>query len=194
MNEQLTLELAATHAPVYPEGANWKETARYLYENEPERMEELRESIKKYGFREPIALSIPEELSAGEQPRVLDGTHRFVIALLEGMVSIPTEFISERNARENSNEPQVQLSITTLTEDFTEDEEDRLIERLSSWKLDEERWVTSSNAFGDRKSWSFVLDSADLNDAPLIRKRASQILKGILPKRKLRLLVLAYED
>lgn len=193
MIEKLTLEIAEVYAPVYPEGATWEQTARFLLENEPERMNELRESIRKYGFREPIVLSTAEDLTDESQPRVLNGTHRLVIALLEGMVTIPTELMSEVNARYDENEAQLQVSITNIGEDLTNEEDDIIVERLGSWPLNEKNWITSSVAFGGVNNWEFVLDNGDLRDARLIRERVLEILKHALPQRNFAVVVSTYK-
>jgi len=192
MIEQLTLEVAELYAPVYPEGATWEETARFLMEHEPERMDELRESIKKHGFREAIVLSTPEDLEDESQPLVLNGTHRLVIALLEGMVSIPTELMSEVNAR-IEDEPQLAITVEALQGELSDEEEDLIIDRLSSWPLNDKCWINSSCAFGGAKRWEIILDNGAPSDSSTIRTRARQILKKALPHRKLKVTVAPYE-
>ena len=182
----LLLELIEQYAPVYPEGADWQETARYLYDEEPDHMAILTASLQAEGWREPIRLSEAEELLEGERPLVLNGTHRVAIALREGVISVPVVSISELPEHEETPCTVLKFRITGGSVPTEEDEWD-LFEVLRSFPLTDGLWVeaavsSSSSENGDRV-WSYVyegLEDEDLHGK--LRRKARSLLRAAYPE------------
>lgn len=175
------VELLSSYSPMYPEGYDWTLTAKYLLENEPKLLEALRESIRKKGWREPVVLSEPHELTEDSPPCIMNGTHRVVLAMLDGLVTVPVATRSELPPE--SDKPLLVARIRPLKEQvLTDDEDDLLIDSLRSWELDEDTWITSSACFGSMHSWDVLLDFDDERRCGDLEVSVRRILAETFPR------------
>lgn len=181
----LLLELIEQYGPVYPEGRDWQKTAAFLYDEEPDHMAELTASLAAKGWRDPVFLSEPEDLEEGDEPLVLNGTHRISVALREGAISVPVCTYSEWKAL-GLEEPEFFAMLTVKTADPLDEEEmDRIFDVLRSFELTDELWLNSDYSFGTEGGWEFFYD--DLTDEAhfaLLKRKVRARLKKFFPGRK----------
>lgn len=186
--EMLLLELIEQYSPVYPEGADWQETAQFLYDDEPDHMAALTASLAAKGWREPIRLSLPEDLTDATRPLVLNGTHRVAIALREGIISVPVATYAETKAFEQEA-PEFMAMLTVRTADsISEDEMDRIFDVLRSFELTEDIWLNSDYSFGTQGGWEFFYEElTDEARFELLKRKARARLKRAFPGRRFNL-------
>lgn len=176
--EMLLSELIESYAPIYPEGADWFEVARTLYEEQPEHMEALSASLREKGWRNPIRLSEPRDLDDGEVPKVFDGTHRVAIALCEGVISVPVVTGSELPPYIEA--PQAELEIAQISGDFPEDDDWRIFDLFGSFSLNGDIWLNSDIGLGSEGNWRFFYDLGTESYSEL-RRRVEGMLEESFP-------------
>lgn len=161
--EMLLLDIIRDYKPVYPEGADWDETARFIYDEEPEHMAVLKASLDRKGWRQPIRLSTPEDVETDGDAFVLDGTHRVVLAMREGVISVPVVTGDELAPLSDEIESSTDLHIELISgRDLTEDEDFAIFDLFRSLELTEDIWLNSDIGSGHLGSWSFYY--AELDD------------------------------
>lgn len=183
--EMLLLELIEQYGPSYPEGRDWQKTAAFLYDEEPDHMADLTASLAARGWRDPIRLSEPEDLEEGDEPLVLNGTHRISVALREGVISVPVCTHSEWKALQ-LEDPELMAMLTVRTADpLSEDEMDRIFDVLRSFELTEDIWLNSDYAFGTQGGWEFFYEELT-DEAPfaLLKRKARARLEKAFPNHK----------
>lgn len=181
--EMLVLDLIDQYGPVYPEGGDWLETTRFLYETEPEHMASLTASLAAKGWREPIMLSDGEDLEEGDSPLTLNGTHRVAIALREGVVSVPVTTSSEIR-QEDYPEHFTVLTLKLRSGELTEDEDLQVFDVLRSFELTEDIWLTSDVCFGSQEQWEFYYEFLDDPSLfPKLKRLAKRRLKAVFGDR-----------
>lgn len=158
--EMLVLDLIEQYDPVYPEGGDWIETTRFLYETEPEHMAKLTASLAAQGWRDPIMLSDEEDLEEGDSPLVFNGTHRVAIALREGVVSVPVATGNELRKKPYPEHFTV-LTVELSSGELSEDEDLEIFDLLRSFELTDDIWLNSDVCFGSQHRWEFYYDFLD---------------------------------
>lgn len=142
----LLSELVENYRPVYPDNSTWEETSKFLFELEPELMEELIEECKtNKGFRNPVRLSKDPE----DGDYVADGTHRVCVALHLGLKELPHTFDYVYDS-----DYYLETHVTqTSGEKLTEDEVDVLSLAFRSIRLNDTVWLNCDMHYGQ---WSFM--------------------------------------
>jgi len=159
--EMLLLDIIRDYKPVYPEGGSWEDTANMLYAEQPELMAELKASLDRSGWRDPVRLSSQEDMDSDDgQAYVLDGTHRVSLAMREGVISLPVVTSDEIPAWDGAMEPFTDLTIELLSgPKLSEDEDFDLLELFVSLELNEQIWLNSDISSGHRgERWSYGYD------------------------------------
>lgn len=183
MKEMLLADLVAQYKPVYPEQHDWEATVAYLYAEEAEHMAELTASLLEKGWREPIILEpLDDEPEEGDFAFVGDGTHRVAIALTNGVFSVPVLYRSEQ-PQDYDKQP-LEIIIENSGEDLTEDEDDKLIDKFRSFRLNDEIWITSDIVFGGGTRREVCLSFDDEAYCSKIKTKARAMLKELFPERK----------
>lgn len=183
----LVSELAEAYAPVYPEGGTWQDTADLLYADEPELMALLSDSLREKGWREPIYHSAFGPLEEDSRRVIEDGTHRMVIALREGVISVPVVTAGELPPFEET--PWAELTVALAAGELTEDEDWKVFDVLRSFPLDEHRWLNSDAAGSSNGVWSFSYYDLEEPSLPLLKRRAMLMLREAFPGRSFKLSV-----
>lgn len=186
----LLLELIEQYGPVYPEGRDWQKTAAFLYDDEPDHMADLTASLAASGWREPVTLSEAEDLEEGDEPLVLNGTHRVAIALREGVISLPVMIHTEWKALDLEDSEFMAMLTVKVSEPLSEEDSDRIFDVLRSFELNGDIWLNSDYSFGTEGGWEFFYD--DLTDEThfaLLKRKVRARLKGAFPGQKFTLKV-----
>lgn len=179
----LLSDLVSQYRPVYPEPNDWQTTAEYLYAEEPEHMAELTESLLAKGWREPIILEpLDEDSEEDDFAFIGDGTHRVVIALTNGVFSVPTMYRSEQQS--TYEKQPLEIIIENPGETLTEDEDDKLIDSFRSFRLNDDVWLTSDVVFGSGNRREVLLSFDDETYCSKIKTKARAMLKELFPERK----------
>lgn len=179
--EMLVDDIVAKYAPVYPDGKDWQKTVEYFYKDEAEFMAELWGTLNAEGIREPIILSTDDDVEV-EDPKnyyVLDGTHRVALALRHGLITLPA-----RHGYETSDVYPLCLIAnisTDVTKELTEEEDEKLVMALRSWKLDSNTWINSDVSGGFGSKWDFYLNASDVKLISKIEIRILEILRKEFP-------------
>lgn len=179
----LLADLVAQYKPVYPEQHDWEATVAYLYAEEAEHMAELTASLLEKGWREPIILEpLDDESEEDDFAFIGDGTHRVAIALTNGVFSVPVMYRSEQ-PKDYDKQP-LEIVIENAGEDLTEDEDDKLIDKFRSFRLNDDIWITSDIVFGSGGRREVCLSFDDESYCSKIRTKARAMLKELFPERK----------
>lgn len=178
--EELLEDILSTYKPVYPSGGDWNATLDYLMAEERELMDVLRASVERSGMREPILLSDPDD-PYYDEPVVLNGTHRVVLAMVSGMFTVPTivevESISGDPSAADEDEivdlAEVHEDVLTIevTGELSEEEDEDLFMALRSFELNDKQWmeaIVSNGIIG--KSSTFYMEPTDVDLKELTRK------------------------
>ena len=185
--EMLVSEIAEAYSPVYPPDGDWQDTADLLYAEEPEHMARLSDSLRERGWREPISLSAFGPLEADTQRSVEDGTHRMVIALREGVISVPVVTAGELPPYEET--PWAELEVKLTSGELTEDEDWQIFDVLRSFPLSDELWLNSDAAGSQSGVWSFSYYDLEEHRFALLKRGARALLEATFPGRRFSLSV-----
>lgn len=183
----LVSEIVESYRPVYPPDGDWQDTADLLYAEEPEHMARLSASLREKGWREPISLTAFGPLEMDTHRSVDDGTHRMVIALREGVISVPVVTDGERPAYEETS--WAELEVKLASGELTDDEDWKIFDVLRSFPLDEERWLNSDAGSSQSGTWSFSYYDLNEQSFPLLKRRAKLFLEAAFPGRSFTLTV-----
>jgi len=187
----LLLDIIRDYKPVYPDGGTWDDAAALLYAEQPEHMAELKASLDRKGWRDPIRLSSQEDMDSDDgEAYVLDGTHRVSLAMREGVISLPVVTSDELPEWDTEPEPFTEFTIEFLSgPEITDDQDYELMELFISLELNEDIWLNSDISSSHRSErWSYYYDALqDETHHNQLKRVARARLKRHFPEHKFKL-------
>lgn len=191
--EMLLLDIIRDYRPVYPKNGTWEDTAAMLYAEQPEHMEELKASLERKGWRDPIRLSSQEDMDSDDgEAYVLDGTHRVSLAMREGVISLPVVTSDELPSGDYVPEPYTELTIEYLSgPKITDDQDFELMDLFGSLELNEDIWLNSDLCSSHRSErWSYYYDELqDETHHARLKRVARARLKRHFPEHSFKITV-----
>lgn len=162
-------EVMQEYSPVYPSSHKWADTINVLLEDDLEVIEELkRQYLKDGSFRDAVVLEEADEDDPEDMAIIADGTHRVVVAYLLGADEITVS--NEYPDFEDKGFCLV-TKIVPADEDFDDDDYDEIVEKLRSFAISDDLWLTSSLASSGPDGLEIYWDEDDLNLIPIINDK-----------------------
>lgn len=173
-------EVMEEYSPVYPDTHKWIDTIGMLLVDDAEILTELQRQHKMQGeFREPIVISKAEPNDPDDFSNVADGTHRVVAAYLMGLENV----LVSHEFPDYEDKGYVNVTHISKYDDsaITEEEFDFLVDKLRSFPLSDDLWITSSLSCLNPEGLEIIWDTDDLELIPAIDAHVQDRLAELMP-------------